>query len=270
MTIFIELEENTKGRDFIIGDVHGAYNLLDQAMAHVDFNPEVDRLISVGDLIDRGSESHRCLEFLNKPWFHAIRGNHEDLFMDMCSSDGELDNLKAKFNIQNGMGWVIDLTSQERSELHKAFSKLPIAMEITTSRGSVGLVHADVPKDMNWQDFIQNLNNQDDETTHIALWGRDRIGSELEDGVNGIDRLFFGHTPQANGSKRLGNCYYIDTGAVFSVINNNESCFMTMSDIEAMTVALSTPNLITSKNRGIITAKPANPKQPFGKYNKFQ
>jgi len=37
----------------------------------------VDQLFSVGDLVDRGPESHRVLEWLARPWFFAICGNHD-------------------------------------------------------------------------------------------------------------------------------------------------------------------------------------------------
>ena len=32
--------------------------------------------------------------------------------------------------------------------------------------------------------------------------------------INGIEKVFFGHTP-VNQPAALGNCYYIDTGCVF-------------------------------------------------------
>ena len=266
MQILKKLNENTKGRDFIIGDVHGAYSLLEKALLQINFDPKQDRLISVGDLIDRGPESYKCLEFLNKPWFHAVKGNHEDMFLDMCSPDGQLDGVKANFNIKNGMGWVIDLTIKERIELYNAFSKLPTAMEIETQRGLVGVVHADVPENMNWQEFVQKLNEQDHRTTQIALWGRARVNSNTDSGVRGIDRLFFGHTPQANGAKKLGNCYYIDTGAVFGLLNLDNRYFITATDIMANTTSLA-PNASNSiKPQGIITSRPKKPNKPFGKY----
>jgi len=264
MSIFLSLEKNTKGRDFIIGDIHGAYDLVDEALERVKFDPEKDRLISVGDLIDRGPDSYRCLEFLEKPWFHAVKGNHEDLLMDMCDKDGNLDDVKAQFNIRNGMGWVIDLTKEERLKLVKAFKELPIAMEIETERGSVGVVHADVPKNMSWKKFIKKLKTRDPKTTKTALWGRSRINKERTEGVKGIDRIFFGHTTQDSGPKKLGNCYYIDTGAVFHQLLEDDDYFLTMADIACQTQVLKRP----ANDKGLLTQKPKKPKKPFGKYNR--
>ena len=71
------------GRDFVVGDIHGAYDLVLQAMNEARFNPNTDRLFAVGDLIDRGLGSRRCLKFLAQPYVYAVRGNHEDMLLDL-------------------------------------------------------------------------------------------------------------------------------------------------------------------------------------------
>ena len=50
-------ELNTAGRDFGVGDIHGYFTKLQAALDAIGFNPAVDRLFSVGDLVDRGPES---------------------------------------------------------------------------------------------------------------------------------------------------------------------------------------------------------------------
>lgn len=54
----LRLPTNTDGRDFIIGDLHGLIHLLNRLVAEIAFNPAVDRLLSVGDIVDRGEHSH--------------------------------------------------------------------------------------------------------------------------------------------------------------------------------------------------------------------
>lgn len=58
---------NTAGRDFAVGDIHGHFTRLQVALDAVSFDPAVDRLFSVGDLVDRGPESEQVLEWLAKP-----------------------------------------------------------------------------------------------------------------------------------------------------------------------------------------------------------
>lgn len=78
---------NCLGRDFVLGDIHGAYDMVLQGMRQVRFDKKVDRIFSVGDLIDRGAGSHRALEFLAQPYVYAVRGNHDDDFSTLSLDD---------------------------------------------------------------------------------------------------------------------------------------------------------------------------------------
>lgn len=68
---------NPHGRDVAVGDIHGNFSMLEQGLKPIGFDPVVDRLFSLGDLADRGPESHRVGEWLAQPWFHAVSGNHD-------------------------------------------------------------------------------------------------------------------------------------------------------------------------------------------------
>lgn len=67
-TTILDLPCNHHGRDFVVGDIHGEYDLLLEAMRAVRFEPKNDRLLCVGDLIDRGPGSHRVRQFLSQPY----------------------------------------------------------------------------------------------------------------------------------------------------------------------------------------------------------
>lgn len=58
---------NTHGRDFAVGDTHGAFGALQRALEAIGFDAQKYRLFSVGDLVDRGPESHQVLVWLEKP-----------------------------------------------------------------------------------------------------------------------------------------------------------------------------------------------------------
>src|SRR5690606_1029702 len=49
---------------WIAGDIHGCYQWLMDELARRNFIPGQDLLISVGDLIDRGPDSIKCLELM--------------------------------------------------------------------------------------------------------------------------------------------------------------------------------------------------------------
>lgn len=67
---------------FVIADVHSFYNEMIEALdkAGFDKNNPQHVLISLGDLLDRGPDPIKCLEFINSlDRKILIRGNHEDL-----------------------------------------------------------------------------------------------------------------------------------------------------------------------------------------------
>jgi len=62
----------------IIGDIAGQYKSL---IALTKQMPEGE-IISVGDLVDRGPDSNRVIEYFMQPGRRAILGNHEHLMLD--------------------------------------------------------------------------------------------------------------------------------------------------------------------------------------------
>src|SRR3546814_9235683 len=75
---FLRVPANPAGRDVAVGDIHGHFSRLRQALDEFGFDPAHDRLFSVGDLVDRGHESESFMQWLDQPWFYTVQGNHED------------------------------------------------------------------------------------------------------------------------------------------------------------------------------------------------
>ena len=72
-------------RVLAIGDIHGHFSKLLNLIHKVNFDPQQDFLILLGDYIDRGDENMRCLrwamEMSQKPNVVALRGNHEQMML---------------------------------------------------------------------------------------------------------------------------------------------------------------------------------------------
>ena len=220
-TSFRKLEANTKGRDFVVGDIHGCFDLVLRAMDQVKFDQSCDRIFSVGDLIDRGPGSHRSAKFLSHDWVHGVRGNHEDMLLEIYQDGPPHQAVLDYMHSRNGFDWWRDLGGGARQDVLDAIRKMPIAIEVATPRGTVGLVHADVPGGLTWQQFLAALESRDMKVAHDALWGRDRVQREDMTGVAGVGRVFVGHTPLRSLVK-LGNVYAVDTGAVFGFLERME------------------------------------------------
>jgi len=229
---------NERGRDFVVGDIHGCFDEVLAALKAVGFDRARDRLFSVGDTVDRGPGSPRARRFLSQPWVHAVRGNHEDMFLELYAQ-GEPHPVALEFaTARNGMGWWMDLPVESRRGMIESFRQLPVAIEVETRRGTVGLVHAEVPAGLTWQDFLARVEAGDRKVVEACLWGRGRVGHQDDAGVVGVGRLFVGHTPQER-PVRLGNVYYVDTGCVFGVLDRDPGKGrMTVADLACATAVL--------------------------------
>ena len=65
-------------RKIFIGDIHGCYTELKKLLKKLDYNSKQDRLISLGDLINKGPASAKVLDFFMSNDLEVVKGNHED------------------------------------------------------------------------------------------------------------------------------------------------------------------------------------------------
>lgn len=198
--------KNTVGRDFVVGDIHGCFALLEVELNNVNFDVCQDRIFCVGDLIDRGDSSHEVLDWLRLPYFFSVRGNHEDMLIGvntgMYSSYGY---------IQNGGSWFFNLDEETQGVYAEELSLLPYAIEVETDNGLIGIIHADCPVP-DWDNLEKALKKP--ENRKIALWNRARLYNGIDSKVDNIFTIYVGHTPVAEPFVSA-NIVYIDTGAVF-------------------------------------------------------
>lgn len=211
---FITHGQNHAGRDFIVGDVHGSFALLDDALATVRFDVERDRLFSTGDLVDRGRNSPGALTYLRAPWFHAVLGNHESMLLAFYR-DGPrgADELEA-FCAAHGRQWWEATSDSFRHDFLHAISRLPYVRELSLGNRTIGILHAE-PLDCDWATLktLITAHRDGDWALHHLLWSRNYIRHNTAVSVAGIDWIYVGHNP-VNGPTQLANLLYIDTNAV--------------------------------------------------------
>lgn len=69
------------GETIFIGDVHGCYEELIALLKKVSFDKNNDRLIFLGDLVHKGPDSAKVIEFVYQNSYEMILGNHDDYFL---------------------------------------------------------------------------------------------------------------------------------------------------------------------------------------------
>jgi serine/threonine protein phosphatase 1 len=209
MAHFKRLDLTDKRNVYVVGDIHGSFSQLERDLDALGFDPEQDHLLCVGDLVDRGPESHRVIEFLDKPWFDSVMGNHDE----WCVWPDDRRSHK-----QSGGKWFwklyytdIDLFRKIQSKL----AKLPTIIEAKIPGGkTIGIVHAGYTS-TNWE----RAEIEVDVFGTEMRWGR-RVFKEQKSAflhghaweVRGIDHVYCGHNVLEKPF-HTGNVSWLDTGA---------------------------------------------------------
>ncbi len=114
-------------RIFAVGDIHGCEQKLHKLMERLPYRPEHDRLVFIGDYIDRGPESAKVLDYLcrlkrENPRMIALMGNHEYLLLEYHRSN---DPVLLPYLRQNGVDATVQSYNQEDGFSLQPLSFLP-------------------------------------------------------------------------------------------------------------------------------------------------
>ncbi len=69
---------------FVIGDIHGCFDEFTKIIEGIDRTKT--RIILVGDLIDRGPDSEKVIDYVREHNIECVKGNHE-LMAEECLRD---------------------------------------------------------------------------------------------------------------------------------------------------------------------------------------
>lgn len=144
MPFFVSFPANDLGHDFVVGDLHGKRKQLLEKLDALGFNPMCDRVFCTGDLIDRSPDSFDALMLLHEPWFHFVRGNHEDDLPNFI--EFEFSRFPAWRPAYCDQGWLYGLEPVQveylKTTLLPLLAAAPVVLRV---EGELGfwMVHAD-------------------------------------------------------------------------------------------------------------------------------
>jgi serine/threonine protein phosphatase 1 len=202
-------------RTYVIGDIHARPSLVEQLIRDIPWDVRKDKIVFLGDLIDRGPDAPGVVEIVmqlvaENPNVIVLRGNHEQMLLD-CLDYGDLQWLipeNGGLATLSGYGFELseltDVSDIKIPEKHIEFMRsLPFYHEDDQAiYVHAGLVPGDHP-------------SQTD--SDVLIWTRDidffrDYGGKL---------CFFGHTPTQylprDGRNRRfgiyihGSCVGLDT-----------------------------------------------------------
>jgi serine/threonine protein phosphatase 1 len=92
-------------RTLVISDIHGCYDTFNSLLKLIQFTPKEDKLILIGDYVDRGRQNKEVVEQVMRMVHNqeaiALRGNHDQRFID-CIFNKNV-NYDAKFLEHGGL-----------------------------------------------------------------------------------------------------------------------------------------------------------------------
>jgi serine/threonine protein phosphatase 1 len=192
-------------RIFAIGDIHGCYDPLVRLLGRVPIDWTRDRLVFMGDYIDRGPQSFEVIEHLielqkRHPETVFLKGNHEQMLADYLSGKDRMTYL------YNGGQQTLDSylrnsSAPGRYPIPEAHLRFFESLQLMFETENYIFVHAGLRKGL-------PLENQRPED---LLWIRENF---VDTRHSFGKRVVFGHTP-FDEPRVEPNKIGIDTGAVY-------------------------------------------------------
>jgi serine/threonine protein phosphatase 1 len=231
---------------YVIGDVHGRSALLDQLLANVPWDLERDKIIFLGDLIDRGNDAPGIVERVMRlvkanPNVIVLRGNHEQMLLD-CLDYGDLQWLIP----ENGGLATLNSYGVDLAELQDV-SDIKIPAEHVEFLRGLPFYHEDDHAIYVHAGLVPGEHPSDTDPD-VLMWTRDFDFYRDYKGK----LCFFGHTPtqylpREGRSRRFGiyirgNCVGMDTSG------DSESPLSCMQ-VETFTLYQAHPSGVTEVER---------------------
>ena len=195
-------------RKLIIGDIHGMYDKMLEALECASYDPEKDELYSVGDLCDRGSNPVEVIDYIySLPNCHLILGNHDLFLLEYLSGNISDDSYKVWTRYNGGVPTVEKIEKQPEAWKRKVCNRL-LHTPFATMAGDYIVVHggiSDIAQDWPIASYVDITPEETcvgtlgyEDYAMELTWERDSIKAALRDKehspCNIDNRVFVGHT----------------------------------------------------------------------------
>lgn len=217
-------------RTFVISDIHGNNELFRKALKQVAFK-ETDKLILLGDLIDRGVDSKGVLDtvFLmleNGLNVECLAGNHERLFLDALLN---INNLN-QWLLNGGDKTLASFLTGSIEKIPKKYFDLIKSFKYYKEQDNYILVHA----------AINMKINDPFSDTHTLIWERNPE-KYLDKGWLGSRKIIHGHSPESKENivkmiRENEQVICIDNGSFMKKENYGSLCILQLENLNPIFV----------------------------------
>ncbi|WP_097006925.1 metallophosphoesterase [Lacrimispora amygdalina] len=216
---------------YVMSDLHGCLSEFKKMLNKISFSDN-DILYIIGDVIDRGPEPIKLLQFImNSKNIHLIMGNHEEMMLNCLLSPSlsseERNDMKYSRDLQmNRTLWILynggentakdynKLSYREQKDIYDYLRLLKKVENIQLKEKKYILVHGSPGKCLE-EKLKRKVLSSD------ILWNRIEGEDFYDDLVSGYE-VIAGHTPTIEYGKEyagkiieINHKYLIDCGCVF-------------------------------------------------------
>jgi serine/threonine protein phosphatase 1 len=198
-------------KTFVLSDIHGSYKEFMKMLKNVNFK-NGDKLIMLGDYIDRGKDSYnvvKTVQSLQKKYGKenviALRGNHEQMLIDSyneLTSDDINKVFESSYKIWHWNGGDATVISYKNNDAFE-FDDIDWFLSLPTIYEDDNFIYVHAGLRPNVSIEKQKLDDK--------IWIREEFYEVKYDFGKTV---IFGHTPFESVTK-INGYYAIDTGVVF-------------------------------------------------------
>lgn len=197
---------------YIIGDVHGCYKSL-LALIEQFPNKQNSKIVFVGDLIDRGSNSCEVVKFIMDNNYDCVKGNHEEIFLEYAPSKENEDLSDSKYWLFKCGGEQTLKSYTSKDEYYKQYDfikTLPLYLEYkdykTTDNRYLVVSHSAVGKVWDKRDSKDKFDIEDFENQLLYKRYKQFDNKDIFN--------VYGHTPRSE-AKLTSFDANVDLGCVY-------------------------------------------------------
>jgi predicted phosphodiesterase len=206
-------------RTIIIGDIHGCIDEFNELLKTLSYRKDTDRLILLGDLIDRGPDSVAVVKRARELDLECVMGNHEHKFLKWYKSSGSRNDVYDK------RAHYSEFSDADVNYIARMDSYIEIPEQKTV------IVHAGLRPGISLKnqsrDDLYYIRYMDADSKFISLKKISRLGKEAT-GAHfwtefwyGPESVVYGHNVHSQENPLIEEvqpgvtCYGLDTGCCF-------------------------------------------------------
>lgn len=208
-----------KLRTICVGDIHGCLDEFDELIKKLEYNPTHDRMILLGDLIDRGENSVGVVSRAREMDLECVMGNHEHKFIKWYKSVG------TKNDVYDSRPHYTEFSDEDVNYIFRMSDYIKIGDTIIVHGG----LKPGIPLDKQKREDLYYVRYMDDHHKFVSLKKINQAGSKEAVGAHfwtefydGTYDIVYGHNVHDLEKIRIDEhphtgkkCYGIDTGACF-------------------------------------------------------